>query len=92
MQHHFLHKTWLAGNAVTEDGDIIISEAEYLEIKRVKDLKEVYKSSYDDLKAIKAEVQYCQRLVDQCRQKLLQGIDRHRVNSNAVGIFMVKIC
>ena len=58
---------------MNEDGDTIISEKEYLEITRLKDLKAVYRTNYEELKAIKVEVQYCQRLVDQCRQKLIQG-------------------
>jgi len=61
------------GDTVNEDGDIVISETEYLEIKRLKDLKAVYRTSFDELKTIKSEVQYCQKLVDQCRQKLIQG-------------------
>jgi kinesin family member 6/9 len=65
---------YFAGNATTEDGEIIISEAEYLEITRVKGLKNVYKMGYEELTAIKVEVQYCQRLVEQCRQKLIQGM------------------
>jgi kinesin family protein 6/9 len=63
------------GNTINEDGDIIITEAEYLEIKRVKDLKQVYRENYEELRAIKAEVQHCQRYVDQCRQRLIQEFD-----------------
>ena len=36
-----------------------------------------YRESYDELKTMKAEVQYCQKLVDQCRQRLIQGSNRH---------------
>lgn len=63
----------LLGNTLNEDGDIIISETEYLEIKKLKDLKNIYKTNFEELKVIKSEVQYCQRLVDQCRQRLIQG-------------------
>ena len=52
---------------------MIISEEEFLEIKRLRELKTNYKRDFDELKNLKAEVQYCQRLVDQCRQRLLQG-------------------
>ena len=58
---------------MTEEGDTIITEAEYLEITRLKDLKAVYRTHFDELKAIKVEVQYCQKLVDQCRQRLIRG-------------------
>ncbi|XP_041374463.1 kinesin-like protein KIF9 [Gigantopelta aegis] len=63
------------GLQYNEDGDIIISEAEFLEIQTLKNLKEQYRMSYDDLKNLKLEVQYCQNLVDQCRQKLIQEFD-----------------
>lgn len=61
------------GPQYNEDGDVIISEEEFMEIKRLKDLKQHYRSGYDELKNLKAEVQYCQKLVDQCRQRLING-------------------
>ncbi|KAH3708306.1 kinesin-like protein KIF9 isoform X2 [Dreissena polymorpha] len=64
-----------AGPTYNEDGDIVISEAEFLEIKKLKDLKQAYRNDFDELKNLKAEVQYCQRLVDQCRQRLIQEFD-----------------
>ena len=62
-----------AGPQYNEDGDVIISEEEFLEIKRLKELKQQYRQGYDELKNLKAEVQYCQKLVDQCRQRLING-------------------
>ncbi|XP_053385895.1 kinesin-like protein KIF9 isoform X1 [Mercenaria mercenaria] len=64
-----------AGPTYNEDGDIVISEDEFMEIKRLKDLKQTYRNDFDELKNLKAEVQYCQRLVDQCRQRLIQEFD-----------------
>lgn len=64
-----------AGPQYNEDGDVIISEDEFLEIKRLRELKTRYKTNFDELKNLKAEVQYCQRLVDQCRQRLIQEFD-----------------
>ena len=63
----------ITGPTYNEDGDIVISENEFLEIKRLKELKQNYRNDFDELKNLKAEVQYCQRLVDQCRQRLIQG-------------------
>jgi len=40
---------------------------------KVKDLKDDYREHFEGLRSIKAEVQYCQKLVDQCRQRLIQG-------------------
>ncbi|KAL4217271.1 Kinesin-like protein kif9 [Mactra antiquata] len=64
-----------AGPTYNEDGDIVISEDEFLEIKKLKELKQAYRADFDELKNLKAEVQYCQRLVDQCRQRLIQEFD-----------------
>ena len=61
------------GTTYNEDGEVIISEEEYLEIKKVKELKDVYREHFEELRSTKAEVQYCQKLVDQCRQRLIQG-------------------
>ena len=61
------------GVMYNDDGDIIISEEEFLEINRLKDLQSSYKTDYEELKNLKKEAQYCQQLVDQCRQKLVQG-------------------
>ena len=59
---------------MNDDGDIIISEDEYLEICRLKDLKVAYRADFEELKQLKAEIQYCEPLVDQCRHRLIQGM------------------
>ncbi len=61
------------GPTYNDEGDVVISEEEFVEIKHLKELKQTYRSNHDELKNLKAEVQYCQRLVDQCRQRLIQG-------------------
>ncbi|KAH9489559.1 Kinesin-like protein kif9 [Bulinus truncatus] len=63
------------GPLLNEDGDIIISEEEFLEIQRLKELKVFYRTKYDELHNLKSEVIYCQKLVDQCRLKLIQEFD-----------------
>ncbi|GFR81074.1 kinesin-like protein [Elysia marginata] len=63
------------GPILNEDGDIIISEEEFLEIQRLKDLKSNYRTKYDELHNLKSEVSYCQKLVDQCRLRLIQEFD-----------------
>lgn len=64
------------GPVFNDDGDIIISEEEFLEIQQLKDLKTSYRTNYDDLKHLKTQFQYCQKLVDQCRQRLLNEFDK----------------
>ncbi|EPQ08399.1 Kinesin-like protein KIF9 [Myotis brandtii] len=55
-------------------GLIIIDEEEFLLILKLKDLKKQYRAEYQDLRDLRAEIQYCQHLVDQCRHRLLTGV------------------
>ena len=43
--------------------------------QELKDLKAKYRSGFEEVKAIKSEVQYCQKLVDQCRERLITEFD-----------------
>ncbi|KAM5314708.1 kinesin-like protein KIF9 isoform 3-T5 [Glossophaga mutica] len=56
-------------------GLIIIDEEEFLLILKLKDLKKQYRSEYQDLRDLRAEIQYCEHLVDQCRHRLLTEFD-----------------
>lgn len=53
---------------------MIIDEEEFLLILKLKDLKKQYRAEYQDLRDLRAEIQYCQHLVDQCRHRLLTGV------------------
>ncbi|NXK99400.1 KIF9 protein, partial [Mesembrinibis cayennensis] len=66
---------WQQGEYVDEKGQIIIDEKEFLLIMKLKDLKEEYRSGYAELQDLKAEIQYCQHLVDQCRNKLISEFE-----------------
>uniref|UniRef100_A0A8V1A923 Kinesin-like protein n=1 Tax=Gallus gallus TaxID=9031 RepID=A0A8V1A923_CHICK len=63
------------GEYVDEKGRLIIDEKEFLLIMKLKDLKEEYRCSYAELQDLKAEIQYCQHLVDQCRNKLISEFE-----------------
>jgi len=63
------------GELLTEDGEPVIDEEEFSLIKELKELKTKYRSGFDEVKAIKSEVQYCQKLVDQCRERLITEFD-----------------
>ncbi|XP_035312918.1 kinesin-like protein KIF9 isoform X1 [Cricetulus griseus] len=56
-------------------GLMIIDEEEFLLILKLKDLKKQYRNEYQELRDLRAEIQYCQRLVDQCRNRLLMEFD-----------------
>ncbi|NWX40016.1 KIF9 protein, partial [Steatornis caripensis] len=66
---------WQQGEYVDEKGQIIVDEKEFLLIMKLKDLKEEYRSGYAELQDLKAEIQYCQHLVDQCRNKLISEFE-----------------
>ncbi|NWR54827.1 KIF9 protein, partial [Bucorvus abyssinicus] len=66
---------WQQGEYVDEEGQTIIDEKEFLLIIKLKDLKEEYRSGYAELQDLRAEIQYCQHLVDQCRNKLISEFE-----------------
>ncbi|NXI75014.1 KIF9 protein, partial [Anseranas semipalmata] len=66
---------WQQGEYVDEKGHLIIDEHEFLLIMKLKDLKEEYRSGYAELQDLKAEIQYCQHLVDRCRNKLISEFE-----------------
>ncbi|XP_038611750.1 kinesin-like protein KIF9 [Tachyglossus aculeatus] len=53
------------------EGQTIIDQEEFLLLVKLKEMKAQYRKDFDLLRDLKAEIQYCQRLVDQCRQRLL---------------------
>ncbi|XP_065834553.1 kinesin-like protein KIF9 [Oscarella lobularis] len=57
-------------------GEEVIDEEEFAALKKLKELKVRYRVDYDDLKTVKSEIQYCQKLVDQCRQRLLSEFEK----------------
>ena len=42
-------------------------------MRTLKELKAAYRSDYDELTQVKSEKKYCQKLVDQCRNRLVTG-------------------
>uniref|UniRef100_A0A8C2TG45 Kinesin-like protein n=1 Tax=Coturnix japonica TaxID=93934 RepID=A0A8C2TG45_COTJA len=63
------------GEYVDEEGHLIIDEKEFLLIMKLKDLKEEYRCSYAERQDLKAEIQYCQQMVDRCRNKLVSEFE-----------------
>jgi kinesin family member 6/9 len=61
------------GEFLSETGETIIDEEEFALIKRLQDLKAKYRDDFDNWRELKAEIVYCQNLVEQCRQRLIQG-------------------
>ncbi|XP_067834986.1 kinesin-like protein KIF9 isoform X2 [Heptranchias perlo] len=62
------------GEYINEQGDPVIDEDEFNLIMQLKDLKHHYRLDFDTLRDLRVELQYCQRLVDQCRLRLLTAL------------------
>lgn len=55
------------------EGEPLLQEPDASLLMRLRELKALYRQRYEVLRDIKAEVNYCQHLVDQCRVRLLSG-------------------
>ncbi|XP_041264447.1 kinesin-like protein KIF9 [Onychostruthus taczanowskii] len=56
-------------------GHVIIDEKEFSLIVKLKELKEEHRAGFTELQDLKAEMQYCQHLVDKCRRSEHQEFD-----------------
>lgn len=65
---------YIKGEFVNEYGETVIDEEEFTLIKTLQDLKSRYRDDYEKWRDLKSEIAYCQNLVEQCRQRLLQGM------------------
>lgn len=61
------------GQYLVMEGEPLLQEPDASLLMRLRDLKALYRQRYEVLRDIKAEVNYCQHLVDQCRVRLLSG-------------------
>jgi kinesin family protein 6/9 len=60
---------------------VVIDEEEYALFNTMKPLKTAYRVQYTSLSEIRSEIEYCARLVDQCRQRLMTEFEAWYVNS-----------
>ncbi|NXR17892.1 KIF9 protein, partial [Cinclus mexicanus] len=63
------------GEYVDEKGQVIIDEKEFSLILKLKELKEEHRAGFTELQDLKAEIQYCQQLVDKCRKRLISEFE-----------------
>ncbi|NWX16162.1 KIF9 protein, partial [Aegotheles bennettii] len=66
---------WQQEEHVDEEGQMVIDEEEFSLIRKWEDLKEESRSASAELQDLKAEIQYCQQLVDRCRKKLISEFE-----------------
>lgn len=53
-----------------------MAQEDYQSIATLKNLKEQYKSLFEKLRPLRADIEYCLRLTDQCRQKLMAEFEQ----------------
>ncbi|NXM41812.1 KIF9 protein, partial [Gymnorhina tibicen] len=65
----------LEGEFTDQKGRVIIDEKEFSLILKLKELKEEHRAGFAELQDLKAEIQYCQKLVDKCRKRLISEFE-----------------
>uniref|UniRef100_UPI000B4C22A7 kinesin-like protein KIF9 n=1 Tax=Lonchura striata TaxID=40157 RepID=UPI000B4C22A7 len=63
------------GEYMDEKGQVIIDEEEFSLILKLKGLKEEHRAGFTELQDLKAEIQYCQQLLDKCRKRLISEFE-----------------
>lgn len=63
-------------NGVNDDENVIIDEEEYSYLNTLKLNKQQYREQFDLLRQTRSDIEYCTRLVDQCRQKLMSEFEQ----------------
>ena len=77
------------GHYMVMEGEPVLQEPDGTSLMQLRELKAVYRQRYEVLCGVKAEVNYCQHLVDQCRVRLLSGqFSKYLVSSFMAGIFL----
>lgn len=63
------------GESLDPDGHVVMDEEEYELVVELKNLKARYRNDYQELQHTKSEIAYCEKLVSQCRQRLVNEFD-----------------
>lgn len=74
LHHHDFLQRMIIGEFLNENGETIIDEEEYGLIAKLQELKGIYRTDYDQWKNLKSEITYCQNLIKQSQNRLLQGL------------------
>ena len=63
------------GELLAPDGQVVIDEEEFELVVQMKGLKARYRGDYQELQHTKSEIAYCEKLISQCRQRLITEFD-----------------
>ncbi len=66
----------------------LVDEEEFAIVKAMKEKKKLYRDSFEELKQVKSEVEYLNRLVDQCRSKLVLSALATSLSNMSVQFFV----
>lgn len=64
---------------IAEEGEVaenVYDEEEFKLLTELKEFKKKYQENHRELKCIQSDISYCQRLVDQARQRLVQEFEQ----------------
>ncbi|KAI9361218.1 P-loop containing nucleoside triphosphate hydrolase protein [Zopfochytrium polystomum] len=56
--------------------ELVIDEEEYAALEKLKSIKQQYREGVDQLRQTRLDIGYCSKLVDQCRQKLMNDFEQ----------------
>ncbi|KAJ3227570.1 Kinesin-like protein kif9 [Clydaea vesicula] len=69
-----------SGDFTDSKEHIVIDEEEYYLLNTLKTLRQQYRQKFEIIKQTRKEIEYCSRLVDQCRQRLMQEFEQYYEN------------
>ena len=65
----------LGGSVLPETEKEVIDEEEFQHLQKFQELKTQYRVDFDELRSVKSDIQCCEKLVNQCRKKLVTEFD-----------------
>jgi hypothetical protein len=63
-------------NELRNDGTKVIDEAQYQTLVLLKETKANYKRTFENWKSARGEMEYCERMVGQCRERFLAEFEQ----------------
>ena len=65
----------MGGSVLPETEKEVIDEEEFQLLRKFQQLKVQYRADFDELRSVKSDIQCCEKLVSQCRKKLVTEFD-----------------
>ena len=65
----------MGGSVLPETEKEVIDEEEFQHLQKFQELKTQYRADFYELRSVKSDIQCCEKLVSQCRKKLVTEFD-----------------